>query len=388
MPKKPVIASYVSDFLKSDMLHVYRQVTGLQNLEPWVFTHKRENEARFPFPKKRLVVLPKPKLRWWRRWVHKNIKKAPWHLYTWEVRHALLELERAEAKLLHIYFGHTAIHFLPLIKACPHPVVVSFHGADAGVDVNKPNHLAPLREVFAAADLIQARSQSLADDLIKLGCPAEKVRIQRTSIPLEEWVFTPREVPADGAWRLFQSCRLIAKKGLDLTLESFAAVHREFPKATLTIAGDGPLKEELQAQAARLGVAEAVKFAGFLDQTDLRREVATSHFFIHPSRTTGDGNREGVPNAMLEAMASGATVIATKHGGIPEAVESGESGWLVEENDGAGLTSGLLALIKDPQRSQAMARQARARVEAMFDRTQNIKVLEECYRELMEGVRG
>lgn len=385
MPKKPVIASYVSDFLKSDMLHVYRQVTGLQDLEPWVFTHKRENDARFPFPKKRLVVLPKPKLRWWRRWVHKNLKKAPWHLYTWEVRHALLELERAEAKLLHIYFGHTAIHFLPLIKACPYPVVVSFHGADAGVDVNKPNHLAPLREVFAAADLIQARSQSLADDLIKLGCPAEKVRVQRTSIPLEEWIYTPREIPTDGAWRLFQSCRLISKKGLDLTLDAFAAVHREYPRATLTIAGDGPLKEELEAQAARLGVAESVRFTGFLDQADLRKEVAASHFFLHPSRTTSDGNREGVPNAMLEAMASGATVIATKHGGIPEAVESGESGWLVEENDGPGLTEGLLALIRDPQKSLVMAQKGRERVEMMFDRTTNIKVLEECYRELMEG---
>ncbi|MEZ0389484.1 MAG: glycosyltransferase, partial [Verrucomicrobium sp.] len=190
MPKKPVIASYVSDFLKPDMLHVYRQISGLQTLEPWVFTHKHEQEARFPFPKKRITVLPKPKLRCWRRWVSKNVKKAPWHLYGWEVRRAILEMTRAEAKLLHIYFGHTAIHFLPLIKAFPHPVVVSFHGADAGVDVNKPNHLAPLREVFSAADLIQARSQSLADDLVKLGCSAEKVRVQRTGIPLEEWTFT------------------------------------------------------------------------------------------------------------------------------------------------------------------------------------------------------
>ncbi|HSJ03691.1 MAG TPA: glycosyltransferase, partial [Verrucomicrobium sp.] len=280
MPKKPVIASYVSDFLKPDMLHVYRQISGLQTLEPWVFTHKHEQEARFPFSKKRITVLPKPKLRWWRRWVSKNVKKAPWHLYGWEVRRAILEMTRAEAKLLHIYFGHTAIHFLPLIKAFPHPVVVSFHGADAGVDVNKPNHLAPLREVFSAADLIQARSQSLADDLVKLGCSAEKVRVQRTGIPLEEWTFAPRETPAEGAWRLFQSCRLIAKKGLDLTLDAFAAVHREFPKATLTIAGDGPLQVELEAQAARLGVAEAVRFAGFLDQADLRKEVAASHFFL------------------------------------------------------------------------------------------------------------
>lgn len=387
MPKKPVIASYVSDFLKPDMLHVYRQITGLQVLEPWVLTHKRENEPRFPFPKKRLTVLPKPRLRWWRRWLHKNIKKAPWHLYTWEVRHAILELERAEAKLLHIYFGHTAIHFLPLIKACPHPVVVSFHGADAGVDVNKPAHLAPLQEVFRSASLIQARSQSLAEDLIKLGCPEAKIRVQRTSIPLEEWQFQSRELPTDNAWRLFQSCRLIAKKGLDLTIHAFAAVYRRHPNATLTIAGDGPLKEELKAQAARLGIADAVHFTGFLDQAQLREEVVRSHFFLHPSRTTADGNREGVPNAMLEAMASGATVVATVHGGIPEAVVSGESGWLVPENDAQGLADALLNLIADPALSRHMAEQARQRIELLFDRKRNIQILEETYLELIEARR-
>ncbi|HSI63792.1 MAG TPA: colanic acid biosynthesis glycosyltransferase WcaL, partial [Candidatus Saccharimonadia bacterium] len=134
---KPVVASYVSDFVKPDMLHVYRQITGQQRVTPWVFTHKREGEDRFPFQKKRLVVLPKPRLRWWRRFVSKNIQKAPWQLYRWELRHALLELTRADARLLHVYFGHTAIHLRPLLRAFPHPTVVSFHGADAGVDMGK-----------------------------------------------------------------------------------------------------------------------------------------------------------------------------------------------------------------------------------------------------------
>ena len=59
---KPVVASYVSDFLKPDMLHVHRQITGLRAVTPWVMTHKRENAAQFPFPDKRLIVLPKPRL--------------------------------------------------------------------------------------------------------------------------------------------------------------------------------------------------------------------------------------------------------------------------------------------------------------------------------------
>ena len=113
----PVVASYVSDFLKADMLHIYRQVTGQQRVTPWVVTHRREEEARFPFPARRLIVLPKPRLRWWRRFLSRHVHKAPWRLHTWEVRHAILQLTRSGARVLHIYFGHTAVHLLPLIKA-------------------------------------------------------------------------------------------------------------------------------------------------------------------------------------------------------------------------------------------------------------------------------
>ncbi len=381
---KPVIASYVSDFLKPDMLHVYRQVTGLQAVEPWVLTHKRECADRFPFPEKRLIVLPKPRLRWWRRLVHKHFKHAPWRIYPWEVRHMLLELTRADAKLLHIYFGHIAVHLLPLIKASPHPVIVSFHGADAGVDMEKEAHLFAMREVFAAATLIQSRSQSLVDDLIKLGCPAEKIVIQRTGVPLEEWPFVPRVLPPNGEWRLLQCCRLIAKKGLDTTLRAFKEIAKTKPRAELVIAGDGPLRQELETLAIDLGVIKQVRFTGFLTQEQLRREVYRSHFFLHPSRTSVDGNREGIPNSLLEAMASGAPVIATRHGGIPEAISSGESGLLVDENDYHALAIATLSLMAQPSRIKQMAEEARASIERQFDRKTNIGHLETIYLDLMK----
>lgn len=385
---KPVVASYVSDFLKPDMWHVYRQISGQKNVEPWVFTHKREGANQFPFPEKRLVVLPKPRLRWWRRLVHKHFIKSPWQLYRWELRHLLLELKRADAKVLHVYFGHIALHFLSLIKAFPHPVVVSFHGADAGVDMNKPSRMAMMRDVFTHATLIQVRSQSLANDLVKLGCNPDKIRIQRTGIPLEEWTFEPREVPENGAWRLLQSCRLIDKKGLDTTLTAFAAIKKEQLNAELIIAGNGPLQEELEKLAAELGVTNSVRFTGFLSQHDLREEVAKSHFFVHPSRTTADGNREGIPNSMLEAMASGASVVATRHGGIPEAVKDGESGLLVDENDAAGLAHAVLTLMRDPARNREIAINARRSIEQSFDRQGNIHYLEQTYQELIQNARG
>jgi len=379
----PVVASYVSDFLKPDMLHIHRQITGLQSMTPWVLTHKRENAPQFPFPEKRLIVLPKSRMRWWRRFVANQVRREPWQLFRWELRHALLELTRAEAKVLHVYFGHSAVHLRPLIRVFPRPVVVSFHGADAGVDMEKPAHHAAMREVFASAAVVQARSESLLDDLAKLGCPREKLRLQRTGIPLEEWTFQPRATPGDDSWRILQSCRLIAKKGVDLTLRAFEEVLRSHPRAELVIAGSGPLRDELEQLARTLGINSRVRFAGFLAQSQLREEMQQARMFVHPSRTSGDGNREGIPNSMLEAMASGAPVVATRHGGIPEAVTDGATGLLVPEDDPRALAAAMLRVMGDGGLARTLAAGGRKVVEAKFDRASNIRVLESCYLDLI-----
>jgi colanic acid/amylovoran biosynthesis glycosyltransferase len=249
--------------------------------------------------------------------------------------------------------------------------------------MGKTAHRNAMEEVFTVADQVQARSQSLADDLVRLGCPPEKLRVQRTGIPLEEWPFVPRTTPADGAWRILQSCRFIAKKGLDLTLRAFAAVQKDLPRIQLVLAGDGPLKDELQKLAQDLGVASSVTFTGFLSQDELRQQVYASHVFMHPSRTSSDGNREGIPNSMLEAMASGAPVIATKHGGIPEAVTDGESGLLVEEEDHEGMARALLSLMRNQAPASSIGQGARKAIEDKFDRARNIRLLEDSYLELM-----
>lgn len=384
-PPKPSVASYVSDFLKPDMQHIYRQITGLKEVTPWVLTHKRENAAAFPFPEKRLIVLPRPRLRAWRRFVARQVRHAPWQIYRWELRRMLLELVRSEARVLHIYFGHIAAHLLPLIKVWPHPVVVSFHGADAGVGLGEANQLAALRQVFQHAALIQARSESLLRDLAQLGCPEEKLHLQRTGIPLREWVFAPREAPAAGDWTILQSCRLIEKKGIDLTLRSFAEISKTFPSAKLVVAGDGPLRADLEKLAGELGVAARTRFTGFLAQQALREEVRGAHLFVHPSRTTADGNREGVPNSMLEAMASGAVVIATRHGGIPEAVTDGESGLLAAENDAVALAQAMLRVMQSRDLLTRLSQGGRSAVEERFDAQKNLRGLEGCYLGLMKS---
>jgi colanic acid/amylovoran biosynthesis glycosyltransferase len=298
-----------------------------------------------------------------------------------EARNLSARLRIAQAAVVHIYFGHIAVQLLPYLRRGKIPAVVSFHGADAGVNVEKRSHLRPLRQVFEAASLVLARSQAISENLIKLGCPEEKVRIHRTGIPLDRFQFAQRYAPQDGQWRLFQACRLIPKKGIDTTLRAFAKFVAHYPQAKLTVAGEGPLLDALQEQAAELHITNRVSFPGFVSQSRLRELLVQSHIFLHPSVTGPDGDREGVPNAMLEAMATGLPVVATWHGGIPEAIEHGETGLLAAEHDDSGIAEMLFWLASEPEAFEAMSANAARSVAANWEIQVQTRLLESIYDE-------
>ncbi len=323
-----MVASYCATFLKPEMLHIYRQITGLTRVQPMVIAQKREETERFPF--ERVTVVPKPATHFARRFWFRKIRHAPWQISRGEVERLIGVLERSGAQLLHIYFGHIAVHLLPLIKAWDKPSIVSFHGADVMVDLDLSAYRAATNEMLSAVRLVLVRSESLKRALIELGCSPDKIRIQRTGIPVDQLPYQPRVWPTDGAWKFLQACRLIEKKGLATSLMAFAKFAARYPEATFTIAGDGPLQSELEAQARELGIGDRVMFPGFLSQSQLGAAFYGSHIFLHPSERGKDGNQEGVPNSMLEAMASGLPVFATEHGGIPEVIEHGKSGVLIQ----------------------------------------------------------
>ena len=138
------------------------------------------------------------------------------------------------------------------------------------------------------------------------------------------------------------------EKRLPVTLRAFSTFLKQHPNATLTIAGEGPLLPDLQKFVRELGVTDRVSFTGFVSQEQLREIYYRSHIFLHPSQTGRDGNQEGIPNSMLEAMATGLPVFATEHGGIPEAIENGVNGVLVPERDDEALARALLKAAQDP----------------------------------------
>src|SRR6266404_2961554 len=289
---RPVAAFYCATFLKPEMLHIYRQITGLRRVQPVVISQKRENADRFPFDK--IDIVRKPATHFLRRFWFRQVRNRPWQISEREVSALGAVLDRENAQLLHIFFGHIAVHLLPLIRAWSKPRVVSFHGADVLVDMDNPAYRHATRQMLDAVTRVFVRSASLQRAVVELGCDENKIDIVRTGIPLQEFPFREREFPSNGEWHFLQASRLVQKKGIATTLHAFTAFLQHYPRATLTIAGEGPMLAELKELTRKLKIADRVMLPGFVTPEKLLKIYYASHIFLHPSETGRDGNQEGI----------------------------------------------------------------------------------------------
>jgi colanic acid/amylovoran biosynthesis glycosyltransferase len=391
MARPILVASYCAFFLKAEMRHIYRQITELKKVKTFVIAQHRLNEEEYPFED--MEMLDQPVADTFGTQVFKPFKRAylkyvthqPALVYRGEFERVRKILVRRDPDLMHVYFGNTGVHLLPLIQQWDRPCVVSFHGMDVQPRIEEKGYLDKLKTLFSKVALVLVRSESIAERVRILGCDPAKIRLNRTSIPLGGFREINRRAPEDNAWKVVQACRLIPKKGLFTALKAFKAFAGVYPNSTFEIAGEGPLKDELERETQRLGLDSRVRFIGFLNQNDLYELYSQAHLFIHPSETTLDMNQEGVPNSMLEAMATGLPVVATRHGGIPEAVEEGVSGFLVNEGEAQALTDRMLQLVGNPGLWTSMSVAAAKQVRAKFDSARGIAALEDHYLEAVSA---
>ncbi len=381
-------------YLKKEMQSLYRQIAGLKEHRNMVFAEKIANSEMFPFEpvvqmEKR--TRPRPRGNFLLRFWYKHVRKqwppprpvgsvgregAYYHPYD------LVDLLDAEKPdVVHCYYGHKAVKYLWMLQAAGYPYVISFHGVDVVKFVGEKGYLEKLRIAFGEAQLVMARSTSLLERLAELGCPRDKLRLNRTPIPFGDIESCERHPPTDGDWKLVQACRLIPKKGIFTVLDALPQVIKKWPKLKYYLAGVGPSRDEI-AEAVRVrGLSENVELLGWLDQSQLQQIYRESHLFLHPSQLTQENDQEGVPNSMLEAMACGLPVVATLHGGIPEAVSHGSDGFLVPERSPDELAAALIELMEDPGKLAEFSRNAAVSVRERFGFESQIRNLEDIYRE-------
>jgi glycosyltransferase involved in cell wall biosynthesis len=182
---------------------------------------------------------------------------------------------------------------------------------------------------------------------------------------------------------MLQACRFIEKKGLDVTLGAVQRLLQAERDVVLDLAGGGRDEQTLRTIAADLGISERVRFLGFLDNPTLLRALPDYDVFVHPSRTTLSGDREGIPNSLLEAMANGVPVVATRHSGIPEAVVDTKNGLLIDRADPEALARAVEKLLDHPELYANVSRAAHDTIAARFSISACARALEASYWEAM-----
>jgi len=176
---------------------------------------------------------------------------------------------------------------------------------------------------------------------------------------------------------VFSAGRLIEKKGFDVLIDACARLASSGVDFRCEIAGDGPLREVLQAQIGRNGLAETVALVGGLSQEQMLERYAGATVFALPCVVAADGDHDGLPNVLLEAAACGVALVSTPVGGIPELVRDGETGLLVPERDPAALAEAVKRLLADAPLRAKLAAAARRDVEQRFGIEANVRRLAE-----------
>jgi len=365
------VVSFVATYLKPEMLHVYRQTTNLQRHVNWIVTRRRECEGRFPA--QNVISLRRHPLRWFHRvWYRSRGCRPP--LDPAEKKQLAEVCAAKKARLIHIYFGTEAARCIPFLRGAKLPKVVSFHGADLSEKLTDDE----LDGIIENTDLFLCRSKSLAAELTARGAEDFRIKLNYTGVPVPD---VKRHGSATGPLRILQACRFLAKKGLDTTLRAVALMRDAGRDIRLTLAGDGEEKDQLEKLSAVLGIADITEFAGFLNQRELEQLYGEHDVFVHPSRTTITGDREGIPNSLLEAMAHGMPVVATRHSGIPEAITHDKTGLLIDHSEPDELAAALTRLAGSPEHRERLGSSARQEIMDRFSIAACVRSLEDAYEE-------
>lgn len=223
--------------------------------------------------------------------------------------------------------------------------------------------------LFHEGDLFLPVSDFWRSRLIELGCPSDKIAVHHMGIALSKFPVPRRHVArGDDTLRLLTVARLVEKKGVEYAIRAVAALRGDIGRRIeYHILGDGPLRSELEQLVRELGVDDSVRLTGESDQAGVGAEMGRADIFVAPSVVAEDGDMEGVPVSIMEAMARGLPVVSTLHSGIPELVRDKVSGYLVPERDTHSLARALARLAEDPRLRHRMGMAGRGIVERGYD---------------------
>lgn len=293
-------------------------------------------------------------------------------------------LGRGPYDIVHCQFGPNGIWgaLLRELGVVSGKLITTFHGYDVSSYPARWGGRA-YADLFKVGDLFLCVSENMRAKLIRLGCDPSKIIVHRCGINLKQFRLARNERNTGGRFTVLTVARLIEKKGVEYGIQAVAKLVKNHPHIRYKIVGDGVLRNELEALIHRLGMTATVELLGWKSQDDVLELLRGADVFLAPSITSKHGDEEGIPTTIMEALASGVAVVSTKHSGIPELIQDGESGFLVPERDSDALAQKLESLLQASDLRVTMGGKGRRFVEEHHDIDKLNDRLLEIYQQLL-----
>lgn len=367
-------------FFQLSETFIYKQVTGMPddvNIDLLAF--EINNEEKFPLENKKYKVR---RIGDTRERIFTAVRK-----YVFGIRyrfgssaHDAVTKMLAQTKydIIHAHFGFNALLIYPLAKLFKVPLVITFHGVDASWQrLKRKEYRNGVKQMLEYASAIIIVSPHMKDTL-HLKVHAGKTHLIPCGVNPEE--FLPVEKPDQTASvTILHSGRLVSKKGVPDLVKVFSSLTKKYSNIKLVVIGDGPEAEQCKRSAH--GAAKgSIQFLGVRSHDEVRKYMSEADVFVLNSRVGKDGDMEGLPVSLLEAMSMQLAVISTRHAGIPQAITNGKDGLLIDEKDNNALLAGLEKLINDAGLRKRLGEAARQTVISRFTDADTNKKIAAVYR--------
>jgi glycosyltransferase involved in cell wall biosynthesis len=329
-------------------------------------------------------ICNRPALSWPTRWTYKLIHKLTQRVTDETTASYIAAFRRLRPDAVLAEYGPTGALVSDACRRLSIPLIVHFHGYDASIHDVLKEYAEKYRSMFHLSQALIAVSRSMERKLISLGAPKEKVFYNPYGIDCKKFGGAD---PACSPPVFLAVGRFVEKKAPQLTISAFAAVHRDLPEARLRMIGDGPLLDSARQAALELHVDQEVTFLGPQSHEVVQSEMRTARAFVQHSVEASNGDCEGTPVAILEALASGLPVVSTRHAGIPDVISDVKTGFLVEENDINGMAKQMALLVREPELAGRMGRAGREHVISNFSQEKSIRNLWNIIESTITGRR-
>lgn len=372
------IAHVMRVYLEQPETFIWQYIHNFTRVTPVVIARRTMNLDQFPVANGIISSTYGPKLSF--PWIMDNLYRR---IFRDPFGYAASIMKRNNVKAIHAHFGPLGSSYLPLSLSLEIPLIVNFYGYDLSrKDVISENRTA-YAELFEHSARFLVEGPAMRKKLATIGCPDEKISIQRIAINLENYKFKARSWDSKRSARLLFVGRFVEKKGLEFALRALARIKKDF-MFRFRIIGGGKLEEELHLLATSLGFDKEIEWIGMRTHREVIEEINNCDILIQPSVTARNGDSEGgAPTIILEAQACGVPIIATTHADIPYITVNSKSALLSQERDVEHLERNIRCLLNTSSVWGEMGSRGRKHVEHYHDVRKEVVALEELYKEVI-----